>query len=163
MIDYISLDDLCFNKNDYSLNIHRKEHDNNSKDKELNKYLEIFVYPEHTKENCIFVKDLHFKEVSKDIRIYYYVVNDLEQPGNGFRFFVLKEVSCSSDDPTKDIEVDILYHGVAYFDGMRHLYMGHTLTKNEGYLYYCCSFINENIFRVLGELEKEFCREPEIW
>ena len=100
------------------------------------------------------------------VRIYYEVsINNNSTPGTklGFRFYAL-EVKCWSNDgdpewtPT-NTSVECLFHGVAYFDGVRHLYMGMKQTDNEGYLYYPNLDSYKEIFDELQVLEDKYCNK----
>lgn len=54
-------------------------------------------------------------------------------------------------------EVQILYQGVAYIDGVRHLYMGSSQANDLGYVYYPHLNIHIEIFQKLIELEERYC------
>ena len=94
-------------------------------------------------------------------RIYY----RLEPEVMGFVFYVLESIGCyehngKTDDwsPRYSL-VEILWHGNALYDGIRHLYQGDELTGNYGYLYYPDIPRIIKIFTQLHELQKRYCRE----
>lgn len=55
--------------------------------------------------------------------------------------------------------VNILYHGVAYFDGIRHLYLGHEKTDNYGYIHSPNIKKHMDILTELRKLEELYCRD----
>jgi len=110
----------------------------------------------------VLLTDMKQSEIIEDqIKIFYNV-----RPNNtGFVFYIVKFVSVICDDKNTstnvfynpDVVVECLYYGIVYYDGLRHLYMGHEETNNEGYLYY--SEPKENIlcFKKLDELIQKHC------
>ena len=87
--------------------------------------------------------------------------------GNGFDFTSFEVTSTSSDCGTDGnpfehggTEVEILLHGYACFDGVRHLYFGTTKTENWGYFYYQDLRILKWLIEILEGLEKKFCNFP---
>lgn len=93
-------------------------------------------------QNDFLVKELYYIPVGKSnsIRIYY-KPNFNEK--NGFHFVVVEGVSESDDDNHESIcgwrwlmdetSVSVLVHGIAYFDGIRHIYFGDK--NNDGYIF----------------------------
>lgn len=59
---------------------------------------------------------------------------------HGFQFWAVNLTSSPSYEQkwveTNKNHVEIMIHGLCYFDGIRHLYFGHELSDNEGYFYY---------------------------
>lgn len=55
---------------------------------------------------------------------------------DGFNFACLEFYSQVRGSPISDIKYSLLFEGVAYFDGVRHFYVGSEKTDNYGYLYY---------------------------
>lgn len=108
-----------------------------------------------------FIKDFEIdgkfkvKQVTSDIVIYY----KLNGEGNGFDFYVIELTGEEMIEfkVSKTI-IDILYHGNAFYDGIRHLYFGHKNTDNEGYFF--CVNIQEQIeiMKSLRELEITYCK-----
>jgi hypothetical protein len=94
--------------------------------------------------------------------------------GNGFRFVCYEVVGmtpCDADpncerDPWSgsycDGDTEVLVHGEAYFDGVRHLYFGHEDTDNYGYHHYPHMKVLILIFQKLQELELKYCNPKEI-
>jgi len=97
------------------------------------------------------------------VRIYY---KASEEKGMGFNFYAIKKTGhiCNSktekDKWHKDFcDVECVFQGIAYFDGIRHLYYGDKKTENYGYHYYAnLEMIASAILR-LRELEKKYCRD----
>ena len=98
-----------------------------------------------------------FIKINEVIRLFY------KAELGHFDFFAFKHVGGIFDNFNPDITyIECLFHGTAYFDGMRHLYMGHQSTDNEGYLFY--PQINELILCLieLKKLELKYCSEDQI-
>ncbi len=55
--------------------------------------------------------------------------------------------------------VESLYHGAAYFDGLRHVYLGSEATKNYGYINYPNANYHIEIWNQLKFLEDKYCRK----
>ncbi len=113
------------------------------------------------------VMDWDFRIVDEETRCFYKRIQ-YDTPGEkvGFNFCIVCVVgrSCRNDGtdgyfhPENDVEV--LYQGTAYFDGIRHLYMGSEQTDNYGYDYYPNLELHIKAIKVLRGLELDFCREP---
>lgn len=111
--------------------------------------------------NGEFIKELKFVEPVKDwIRVYY---KESESVGNGFDFYVVQWCSNTSGDESFGLSCNVqcMYNGRAYFDGIRHLYMGDDKTDNYGYDY--CARLDNHIIvlRELLVLEHKYCRDFE--
>jgi hypothetical protein len=106
-----------------------------------------------------------FVEVNSAHRLYYKV--DSAGVGYGFEFYSVMWVSCAAADPDfelwdlESVEVECGIHGVAYFDGIRHLYWGDEFTNNYGYHYYPKLENEIAVLHALRELEKKYCRDYE--
>lgn len=130
-------------------------------------------------ENIILFKDLSTNGVSwqnkpfveileNHLRIYYSIKGDGKEE-HGFDFVVVEFASITMDDDYSDEESPfdnktsfkayVLLHGIADFDCVWHLYMGHETTENEGYLYYPNMEIMPVIFEELNKLSKKYCTE----
>ncbi len=97
------------------------------------------------------------------VRVYFNIANEI---GSGFVFYALENIGYVCVPETeKDIwhpeyaMVKCLYEGIAYFDGIRHLYMGSEFTDNYGYHYYANLEMNIETLRVIRELEVKYCRD----
>ena len=55
---------------------------------------------------------------------------------NGFEFMCVEWASEYDDGMDHHPEFNVMFRGVAYFDGVRHLYFGAKETDNLGYHYY---------------------------
>jgi hypothetical protein len=98
-----------------------------------------------------------------DVRIYF---KPNEKKGLGFNFYAVEKVGHECNAETKKNEwhkdycdVECLFRGVAYFDGIRHLYYGDEKTDNFGYHYYANLEMMSSAILVLRELEKKYCRD----
>lgn len=92
--------------------------------------------------------------------------------GHGFKFVVLEVVSMSQTDSDKScnrdpfsdseegVEIEIVIHGMAMFDGVRHLYYGHDESENYGYHYYPDVMEMVEILTAIASLEKTYCNYP---
>jgi len=110
------------------------------------------------------VCDWQFLQIKDcEVRIYY---KPSEKKGMGFNFYAVEKIGyvCSAetekDEWHKDYcDVECLFQGVAYFDGIRHLYYGDEKTENFGYHY--CANLEMIVSSILGlrELEKKYCRD----
>lgn len=99
-------------------------------------------------------------DISPHLRVYYRPFDD----GHGFDFFIAEfaggytlPADGQSDMDLPDTEVECLFHGVAYYDGLRHLYMGSEASDNVGYLYYANPVEMAKVFTALAELEARYC------
>ena len=77
--------------------------------------------------------------------------------GMGFRFVACEWMS--SDVTGKNISVETVCHGLAYFDGIRHMYFGGEY-GDDGYIHYPHLDVIGNILKTLRELEIKYCRDP---
>lgn len=95
-------------------------------------------------------------------RLYY----KLDDPGSGFNFYSVLWVSCDAyhDKDIWNLDsvcVECGIHGVARFDGIRHLYWGDEQTDNYGYHYYAHLKDEIAVLRALLDLEIKHCRDHE--
>lgn len=99
------------------------------------------------------------KELSDGSRMYY--VDHKE--GNGFSFKQVNLVSYiyTEEWDDKEAESELLFHGLAYYDGIRHLYFGDERGDNYGYFYYPVIKNMQEALEFLGELEKKYCNSIE--
>lgn len=100
-----------------------------------------------------------------NVRIYYKADEEI---GSGFIFYAIGNIGHLCVPETENNEwhpeytnVECVYHGVAYFDGIRHLYMGDDQTDNYGYHYYANLESNIETLKIIRELEKKYCRDHE--
>ena len=90
-----------------------------------------------------------------DMILYYKPLSEEEK--QGFNFYCIE--ACAWDTETEKIlKCYCIYHGIAYWDGIRHFYVGDHQTDNYGYLYYL--LINAFLFALkeLKKLEKKYCK-----
>lgn len=104
--------------------------------------------------------DCEYFEVPGDQRLYYVPRGD----GNGFDFMVLRYVSSADSSEfweeaweSEWLLVEPTFHGIAYYDGVRHLYMGHKDAGNLGCLYCLRTREATAIFQHLRSLEERYC------
>lgn len=82
---------------------------------------------------------------------------------NGFKFVSFLLVTHGNDSnpfADKSSWVEPFIHGVAFFDGVRHLYFGSQKTENEGYFNYPKWAQIEAVITKIKELELKYC-DPE--
>ncbi len=81
----------------------------------------------------------------------------------GFNFYVLESIGyINNGNPEWSIDntyIEVIFSGIAYFDGIRHLYTGDKQTDNYGYLYYPRLEAYKETFDVLSELEEKYCNK----
>jgi hypothetical protein len=89
----------------------------------------------------------------KDHRLFY--KNDEDR--SGFEFISVRY--CGGDKWTDYTEVEILFSGVAYWDGIRHIWFGDEDTETDPY-WYSCEDMQEyiDLFQELQNLTKIHCR-----
>lgn len=126
-------------------------------------YLKDLKHEYHKDER---VCDWNFIEVQNhNVRVYY---KPNEEIGLGFNFYAVENIGgvCTPEYDKDNWNVDscfasCLFQGIAYFDGIRHLYMGDEATDNFGYHYYASLETNIETLKVIRELEKKYCRDYE--
>ena len=100
---------------------------------------------------------------NSDVRIYY---KPSEKKGLGFNFYAVEKNGFVCNDHTKKNEwhkeycmVECVFNGIAFFDGIRHLYYGDDETGNYGYHYYPDLETIADTIIGLRSLEKKYCRD----
>jgi len=109
------------------------------------------IIHESINENVINWK---YKEVNEEIRCYYKRIEyNIPNEKVGFNFCIIQIVAFErgKEEFYKKNYAEIMYEGTAYFDGIRHLYMGSETTKNFGYHYYPSIEDNIKSLQVLRE------------
>lgn len=98
-----------------------------------------------------------------DVRVYY---KSFDVDKNGFSFYAVIYVGHQNFEHDKEnvwnpeyTFVECLFQGVAFFDGVRHLYMGDEQTDNEGYHYYPNLETNIAALKIIRELEIKYCKD----
>lgn len=112
------------------------------------------IYLKLIEENKELIHTWNCVDVNSNIRIYY---KHDEKLGFGFKFYAVEYCSNLANVDTWDIEeleVDIVVHGIASWDEIRHMYFG-----DEGYTY--CLNIDDliQISQALKELQNKYCQE----
>ena len=110
------------------------------------------------------IYDWDFKETSDRIRLYYKPIGTRDK--GGFYFYGV-EATGNYHNPDGEDEVwhpertfaECFYKGVAFFDGIRHLYLGANETDNYGYHYYPELTDHIKFLTALKELEDKYCRK----
>ena len=80
---------------------------------------------------------------------------------HGFYFSSVEWAGNSTNHPmwSGETYIEILYYGIAYFDGVRHIYLGSDKTNNYGYINYPNTKIHSDILFNLQLLEDKYCRK----
>ena len=103
----------------------------------------------HSKEKVV---NWRYVDVDNCTRILLKVLHN-----GGFYFYVLSSISHIEEPFEQECEVSCLFSGIAYYDVIRHLYMGDGQTNNEGYLYYPNFKLIKEVFYQLEILQSEYC------
>lgn len=111
-------------------------------------------YLKHIEENGEYIHSWNQVSINDSVRIYYKQSGSL---GFGFSFYAVEYCSNLAGVDTWDIdelEVDIVVHGIASWDEIRHMYFG-----DEGYTY--CLNLDDLILvsQALKELQNKYCQE----
>jgi len=109
------------------------------------------------------VCDWVFKRIGNyDVRLYYKQNNE---NGLGFDFYAFERTGyiCNKETDKNSwnetfCNGECVVCGVAYYDGIRHLYYGDENTDNYGYHYYAKLEMIIEVLKELRELEKKYCR-----
>jgi|SRR5882757_6414650 len=111
------------------------------------------IVANYPKENII---NWEYLQLNYSNRLYYKLV---DSNTSGFFFCDVEMTSCISHEEfnPESTEVEVLYEGIAYFDGIRHLYMGSEQTDNYGYVYYTHLDTHIQVLTKLKELEIKYC------
>lgn len=101
---------------------------------------------------------INWEKIATEKWALYYKVSDLSGQ-TGFAFMSVQWVA--NDDPiwNENTLVEVMFHGVAYFDGIRHMYFGSEQTDNYGYDNYPNINIYIEILKSIRDLEKKHCRD----
>ena len=107
------------------------------------------------------VCDWKYEEVDESVRLYFKVEGKAK---SGFYFYAIENGGCISNDATKKDHwnenycfAECIINGIAYFDGVRHLYYGDEKTQNYGYHYYPDLSTIIDVLNKLKELEDKYC------
>jgi len=126
-------------------------------------YLKDIKHELHPEDNVSDWDFVYFPD--KPSRLYY---KPFEGDGQGFCFYAVESVGRvvsqqgEDDHWNKDLcIVECIVSGVAYFDGIRHLYYGDENTSNYGYHYYPNLEMIIETITALRFLEKKYCRDCE--
>lgn len=92
------------------------------------------------------------------VRVYY---KPMEEEGDGFYFYAVEWTGAPSEGEvwTPETECATRFWGYGYIDGIRHMFMGHEQTEDEGYAYYPIMDRFIKTLEALKELEKKYCRD----
>lgn len=71
----------------------------------------------------------------RDCKLFWKDIYPPDEDCDGFDFHCVH--FAWSEANNENVHYETLFKGVAYFDGVRHLYFGSEETDNYGYLYYC--------------------------
>lgn len=117
---------------------------------------------------------LPFEQVTRDIRLWWKLQDPNESAGAGkhygFWFYAGANVQGSPLEPGQpvpddiwygdEVQIECVFHGIAYYDGLRHLWMGDKRSSNEGYLYYADVRDLIEVLKAIDALEQRFL-DPE--
>lgn len=93
--------------------------------------------------------------ITEALRLYYDVFS---ADKTGFGFCCVRLCNGTTlNDPACTVEV--VFHGQAHWDGVRHLRVGFEMTDNVGYLHYPHMAELVAAFQALAKLEAAYCRE----
>lgn len=119
-------------------------------------YLNEFTI--HTGRKIIDWDFLDIEARDEPVRLYF---NTRNEGSNRFEFAAV--VLMGTDDLHTswydECSIECLFEGTAFFDGVRHLYMGDRNTPEEGYIYYPDLTAMMNIFKAMADLESSYCSE----
>jgi len=104
----------------------------------------------------------HWEQLSDGSRLYWKEEgDDLLGDKCGFTFIQVNRVSypMNSDFLDENTEYEVLLHGTAYFDGIRHLHFGDEASDNLGYFYYPEMDDIIEVLNVLKTLEDKYCNK----
>ncbi len=113
---------------------------------------------------CLNEKIINWKYISlkEDMIRIYYKIHEPTEDKLGFKYYIIEGIAKNYIE-NKLSEVydtwNCLFKGIAYFDGVRHLYLGDEQTENKGYLYYPQLSNLILILQELKKLEQKYCRE----
>lgn len=109
------------------------------------------------------ISDFQHIEIDPNTRIYFRPEeDDSDVKTNGFKFYAVGFACCSGSSSEnvwecEDLEVECLFWGQAYWDGLKHLYMGDQQTDSGGYLCYPDLGMLSAVFVCLKKLEDKYC------
>ena len=105
------------------------------------------------------IKDWKAGEISNNrtsnIKVHY-EPNDKDK--NGFKFKIVE----FSEECDGVIKWALVMHGIAYFDGIRHLSVGEDEDKPDGYLHYSDPKAMAMLFKILESLEIMYCDKDQL-
>lgn len=122
-------------------------------------------FEREAEKDCVFFREiqLHGKPITECELALSNVGHRMYYAPNGIAFdaVLVRFVSASSGPgdlwECEELQVEVVFSCVAYWDGVRHL---HFNPKDDGYLYYPdMPFLLESLNK-LRELEEQYCREP---
>lgn len=93
--------------------------------------------------------------IDDETRLYY----SLNDPGNGFDFCCVTSMDGEMDECEF---VEVLFSGIALFDGIRHVYFGENIVAEaNGYFNHLNIDLFISALETLQELENTYCRDVE--
>ena len=111
------------------------------------------------------VRHWRHQPVGRNLRLYHL---PSDPAGSGFRFAAVEFVTCDVDEPcdgsdvfeAPEAGVDVLFRGIAHFDGVRQLWVGPEAGGERGYLSYPPIAWLAELFQLLRQLELQHCSSP---
>ena len=106
-----------------------------------------------SKDNITKWKSIKIKET--EMILYYKPLSEKEK--QGFYFYCIEAYKWDAET-NEILGCKCMFHGIAYWDRIRHFYVGDHQTDNYGYMYYF--LVNDFMFALkeLGKIEKKYCR-----
>ncbi len=119
------------------------------------------IYHDFGDVNQELVYKWDFVDIDEDLRLFYkrVIYNDNYEDLTGFYFCLVSATGKTEELWADDWYCEVFYTGIAYFDGIRHLYLGSKQTQNYGYDYYPSCKKHIKAMKALAELEKKYCRD----
>ena len=82
----------------------------------------------------------------------------MEDGGSGFYFYCINRTSSINDEWDGSTDSgECMFQGIAYFDGIRHMYYGAAQTDNFGYHFYPTLNTIIKALQTLRVLEEKYC------
>ena len=101
-------------------------------------------------------------DITKECHLFHKDIYRPKSDCDGFDFkcvnWFCETVGSPNQDDIGRVGYEVLFEGVAYFDGVRHLYFGKEETENYGYLYYPDIHLLVSALRSLDDLQVAKCQ-----
>ena len=109
---------------------------------------------------CTKLTDWKFIEIKDtEMFLYYDFLDYKNKEVGGFNFYCIEAVMWGGSKFKRIDGCKCIFKGIAYWDGIRHLYFGDKQTDNYDYLYYPHIDDLNLALKELKKLEKKYCRK----